>query len=247
MSAIDKLGIVDYRAELRRAGWTRPNRTATRSITIHYNGPPVKAFGYPAGERAQLQFDAIYHMRPNVLNADGIQYHAAVLSDGGIYWLRNWLVSLWHCGNAAGNAYGLALHLPLGGNQRATDRQLAALGTLVDALRADYGITFVNVKPHSDWKATECCGDYLSDWLRHYRAAASLPAPKPVEWFITTVNAYCRTAPDVGSPAAELTPAGTRFAADAIIENGAPFRGEAGYAHRADQLGFYHLSVIRPA
>lgn len=244
-TALTKLGIIDFRAELARASWSRPARRATRYATVHYNGPAVKAFGYPRGELDQLWFDARYHMRADVLGADGLQYHAAITSDGNIYQCRDWSLSLWHCGNTIGNAESVSIHLPLGGNQIATERQRASLRRLLEALRADYGFDRANVRNHSEWKNTQCPGNYLRQWVSDYRTEKQAA---PLEWFETVVNANCRSAPAMSGDVKviEVTPAGTVFGVDAIIEDGEAYRGERAYVHRADGIGFYHLSVVRP-
>jgi hypothetical protein len=239
------LQIEDYRSALPIKPWQIGTRWGTRYITIHYNGPAVPSFGYPLGERSQLIADARYHMRLGAFGvpsgADGIQYHYAVLSDGAALLLRRPEAYLWHAGNAEANRYSLAIHLPLGGLQQATARQLAGLWRLVDHLRSVYSIAAHNVKGHLEWSDTACPGTYLMQQIKQYR-----DTHKPYQYFMTTMNANCRQGPSVNFPIAAVTPMGTRFAVDTIIENGGDVLGEKAWVHRADHLGFYSLAVVKP-
>lgn len=228
---------------LPRAAWHQPRRARTRYITIHYNGPAVPGAGKPNAERAQLQFDAAYHMRPNVLNADGIQYHIAILSDGQRVKLRDLDDRLWHCGNALGNAESIAIHIPIGDAQPIAPAQAQSLRETLDALRAEYTIFATNIRRHNEWKATACPGKPLTAFVDVYRSV--LMAGTPFQWFVCTTNANVRLAPDVNSRVLYTMPERTIFAVSRIVENGVPFGGNPAYVACADGVGYVHLSIVR--
>lgn len=233
-----------------RANWSIGTRRDTRYFTVHYNGPSVPTFGYPNGEKDQLRSDARYQMKPGALGApsggDGIQYHGATFSNGENAQLRDWADLLWHCRNAEGNNYSISWHLPLGGDQQPTDRQIEALRVVIDAFRRQYPkIAVTAVKGHKEWASTSCPGSIMP-FIQAYRAAGTFG--KGIIYYKTLVNANCRIAPDVSAPIAlngtAITPAGTIFGVDANNVVGAPYKGDNIYVHRADGIGFYHHSVV---
>jgi hypothetical protein len=237
---------------LPRASWTIGTRALTTHLTVHYNGPAVPSFGNIRGELDQIRSDARWHMRPGAFGvpggADGIQYHGGTLSDGSQWRFRDLQDMLWHCGNAYGNKASLAWHLPLGGKQVPTSKQLRALFYVFNAARIIYGIKHVNIVGHREWKSTECPGTIFPSIL-DYRNKAMYNTP--IVAYKTTYNANCREAPDVNSAIAlngqAVYPAGTIFAADEIKENGVPYNGNPVYVHRADGVGFFHITVVAPA
>jgi len=180
--------------------------------------------------------------------ADGIQYHGGTLSDGSSWRFRDFDDMLWHCGNSYGNRFSIAWHLPLGGTQAPTARQLRALYNVIGAFRVVYGIKTVNVVGHMEWKATECPGLVMPS-IRSYRSDATYG--RAIVYYRTLYNANVREAPDVNSNIAlngqAIIPRGTTFAVDEIKENGVPHNGNPAYVHRADGLGFIHLSIVTPA
>lgn len=255
----DYVKIEDFRASLPRATWSIGTRRGTRNFTLHYNGPAVGAFGYPNGERSQLISDARYHMRKDAFGpgaaGDGIMYHGATLSDGTSLQMRDWMAKLWHAGNAEPNEYGIAWHLPLGGAQRPTAAQRASVFAVIAAARLVWpGITVAAVKGHCEWKATSCPGQAF-EIVKSYRAGdapATLPSASmpPVQWFRTRYPANTREAPDpeaaIALHGAAVWGPGITFAVDKIIEDGMPWRGVPVWVHRADGVGFIHLSAVEP-
>lgn len=235
-----------------RANWsigTRGNQPP-RYFTVHYNGPRVPTFGYVKGEKDQIRSDARYHMRRGAFGVssggDGIQYHGGTFSDGSSYLFRDVRDRLWHCGNYEGNQWSIAWHLPLGDDQEPTALQIRGLYNVIDAFRYMYpSIAGVNVKGHKEWKSTLCPGKVMP-YILSYRSGATFG--KTIQWFRTIVNANCRVAPDVRSAIAlngrMVTPAGTIFGVDAIV-SGVLYDGDPTYVHRADGIGFYHMSVVQ--
>jgi hypothetical protein len=121
------LGITDVRDRLSvvassPAGCRRARNAPVASATLHYNGPPVGVFGRPQAELYHvIAIDTPNHQAR--IGADSLQYHLVVLSDGSIYQTRDLTYQAWHCANQQGNETSLAVHLPLGGLQDATDAQ----------------------------------------------------------------------------------------------------------------------------
>lgn len=206
MDWLRDLGVVSIADQLPRAAWAIGTRAATTSITWHYNGPavpPDRQVG--AGLLAQLRADAAYQMRPGwggaPSGADGLMYHFVIAADGAIYQTRALDALLWHCAHQDGNSRGLALHLPLGGNQAPAPAQLRALIQLTTALRAACGIVMGRTLGHQEWKhATACPGVPLMRALLDYRGGIYAPqvAPTPLpdgmrRWRITpTLDASAR-------------------------------------------------------
>lgn len=238
---------LDYRSRMPRAKWSIGTRSETRYFTLHYNGPAVKAAGKPAGEIAQLQFDAKWHMRPGALGSpiggDGIQYHGATLCNGINLQLRDWNALLWHCGNRIGNERSVAWHVPIGSIQQPSWQQIHQLfDVVIPAFQREYHITHVAVKGHLEWKPTDCPGVPLFQLLMHWRANHA--TPMPLTWYKTLANVYVRESPEVLPNKANVALDGTAliekdttFAVDAIVK-GVPYQGIDTYVHRADQLGF---------
>jgi hypothetical protein len=240
-----------------RAGWsigTRPG--APRYFTAHYNGPRVPGFGYVKAEKDQIRADARYHMRPGALGAksggDGIQYHGGTFSDGSNWLFRSINDILWHCRNFEGNQFSISWHIPIGDGQQPTTAQIRGLYIAINAFRRQFpSIAITGVKGHKEWSTTPCPGAVMPHIL-DYRNSGTYGTP--IQYFKTTVNANCREAPSVAAPVAlggkAITPAGTIFAVDALVR-GTPYRPTGNayidddvYAHRADGIGFYHISVV---
>jgi hypothetical protein len=232
-----------------RANWSIGTRKDTRYFTVHYNGPKVPGFGYPKLEADQMRSDARYHMRAGALGAksggDGIQYHGYTDSSGANYMLREVTALLWHCRNFEGNSFSISWHLPLGGDQSPTAAQAYSLEVVIDAFRREYPkIAVTGVKGHKEWALTSCPGNVMP-LVFDYRNSHTYG--KPIQYYVTTVNANCRTAPDISAPIAlngtAITPANTTFGVDAVV-TGKPYQGDPFWVHRADGIGFYHMSVV---
>lgn len=201
---------LDYRGDLPRANWSIGTRTAPPThLTVHYNGGPVAAFGNPRAELAQLYEDARWQMRPDwpgkAGGADGLQYHEAVLSHGLVVQTRNHADQLWHCANVDGNAHSLSLHLPLGGAQRPTWTQWAALTRRMDQLIDLYAMPGgrAAVKGHIEWPRLDgvpqsrCPGAIVMQMLADWRNS-----PRQY-WYRTLADQVrIRTAPTTKSPVA---------------------------------------------
>jgi hypothetical protein len=248
---------MDLRDKLPRSGWSiGPREGNPTGATLHYNGPPVAAFGNVAGEIQQLAVDARYHMRvpsQGGMGADGIQYHYAVLSDGTVCQLRDETAILWHCANAVGNRAHLSIHLPLGGAQAPTGAQWAAATALFDQLIARYGwagrgaIVGHREWPRSDGKPQKSCpGPIVFRMLQLWRGqqtsqcrvaySGSRVRQGPGQQFKQATNAH-------GQPIA--LDRGAVVTVDAIVTGEAPQGShDKRWAHLATGAGFVHLSLL---
>ena len=226
-----QLGVIDIRERLPRAAWSIGRRSATTSLTYHYNGPPVPLTRQRGpGLIAQLRIDAAYQMKPGwggtKDGADGLMYHLVVGADGAILLARDLDALLWHCGHGDGNSHGLALHLPIGGSQAPTPAQLASTIRLTDALRSHYRIPLARTLGHLEWKhATLCPGPALMAAVRSYRSdmvPIVVPTPTPaglrrwqIRWDLG-VNANVRQGPGVSFPVAGRMKPGTILYIDVV-------------------------------
>jgi hypothetical protein len=131
--------MIDLRDSLPRAAWSIGTTGKKTSLTVHYNGPAVPQERTRDGWIEHLKFIADFHQGP-YLGADGIQYHYAILPDGTVCQCRNELDTLWHCANGEGNQHSIAVHFPLGGDQRPTVPAWSAFQLLADSLIARHGL-----------------------------------------------------------------------------------------------------------
>ena len=244
--------MIDLRRQLPRANWTIGQRAGDPTgATLHYNGPPVVGAGTLMAELRQLAADARYHIA-GPLQADGIQYHWAVLCTGEWAQLRDESAVLWHAGNRYANTRHLAIHLPLGGAQQPTPAQWAGTLALFADLQQRYGWAGRDaIKGHRDWPRSDgrpqksCPGPILARMLRDWRGqlAAAQAYAVAASW------ARVREGPGqqyrVALAGRALLPQGARVDVDAIVP-GQPPEGshDPRWAHLASGLGFVHLSLL---
>ncbi len=241
--------IHDIQATLPHAAWTIGLRhAAPRYLTLHYNGPAVAARGTVQGELSQLRVDASYQMRPGALGSatggDGLQYHFAVLSDGGIYQTRALDATLWHCGHVEGNRWSLAIHLPLGGPQDATPAQWAGLTHLFDWLRQTYAIPVARILGHTEWGTSVCPGPNLMRRLISWRTTAPATPFTRTLTLKTATPIYegpATTFPIALQGAATLA-AGAPVPVDAIV-TGPLTANDRRWLHLANGVGFIPLGA----
>lgn len=245
MTTLAQLSLLDLRARLPRAAWSIGTRVGPpTSVTCHYNGPPVGNRTHD-GEIAQIVYDARFQMRPGALGArnggDGLQYHFVVLSDGTLCQTRDTSAILWHCANVTGNTTSLAVHMPLGGDQDTTTAQWNAATRLCDVLLDQYKMGGRQlVRGHQEWSENQCPGPNIMRRLRAWRETL----PSHQRFAVAYDVANVRRAPSVEASVALTMQAGEVLDADAIV-TGQSIAGEARWAHRADGLGFVHLSLLR--
>ena len=145
-----------------------------RGVVVHYSGPAVSN---RADTLAVLQAEARYHVGKNWARAgdpavygDGLMYHVAIGDDGMKYLCRDLEAVLWHCGVTSWNRRALSVHLPIGGDQRATSAQLAALDEVVSDWRSLTGTPRSDVRGHQELSPTACPGTLMADFVRPYRS-----------------------------------------------------------------------------
>lgn len=148
-----------------------------RGLVVHYSGPVIER---RVETLRTLQIEARYHVGKNwagggqpTLYGDGLMYHLAVGDAGTVYLCRDLEDMLWHCGDREWNRRSLAVHLPLGGQQRATTEQLLALTAIADRWREFSGTPLAEVRGHGEITATGCPGTLLDEWVRPYRDGAA--------------------------------------------------------------------------
>jgi hypothetical protein len=187
---------IDLRPELRRntAGgpdWRVPADEKT-GLVVHYNGGPVPE---NVPDREWIDRVVTWHVQRdwrsdpgNVgppIHGDGIMYHLAVGRDGMIYHLRDLEDVLWHCGAWPENRTHLSVFVILGGNQRATESQMAALHEVVDEW---VGSSLLrrrdDVIGHQEVDWTACPGTLQGDFVLPYREVIEVTANG--RWFKET-------------------------------------------------------------
>lgn len=178
-------GFIDVRHQLprrdRAEGTTagpferRPLREK-RGVVIHYSGPPV---ANRQDTLAVLRSEARYHVEKNWASAgqppiygDGLMYHLAIGDDGSCYLCRDPEEVLWHSGAWPQNALALSVHVPIGGQQRATPAQIRTLQTVVDAWRSLTSTRLDEVWGHQELSPTDCPGTLMDDFVHPYRTGA---------------------------------------------------------------------------
>jgi hypothetical protein len=152
-----------------------------RGVVVHYRGVVTDA---NAG-LASFKADATYHVGKNWAKAgatpvlgSGIMYHIGIDGQGKVYLMRDLDRVLWHCGAWPQNENTLAIQLPLGGNQRATNAQLIALNDVVDDWLAFTKAPDTEVWGHQELSTTSCPGTLMADFVIPYRNAP--PANPPL-------------------------------------------------------------------
>ncbi len=246
MSVLDELGVIDIRHKLPRANWSIGTRTATTSLTWHYNGPKVpESSQYGDGFIVQLIGDARWQMRPGwggtINGADGLMYHLGIDVAGTIYQTRDLDALLWHCAHSDGNAHGLALHFPLGGDQEPTPAQLASAFRVSDALRVRYGFPVARVVGHLEWKHATACPGHLMPHVLAYRAHQEpviqpTPTPAGLRRFQISpslgASARVRQGPATTFPVATRLKPGTIVYVD-VVKDGERIDGNPNWVHMA--------------
>lgn len=182
-------GMIDARSQLATATQNQggvprgPYETiplsAKRGVVVHYRGVVTDVNAGIASFKA----DATYHVGKNWARAgqppvlgSGIMYHIGIDGQGNVYLLRDLNRVLWHCGAWPQNENTLAIQLPIGGNQRATNVQLQALNRVVDDWLAFTKAPGSEVWGHQELSPTDCPGTLMNDFVKPYRNAPPTPA-----------------------------------------------------------------------
>jgi hypothetical protein len=245
------LGITDVRDSLSvvastPAGCRRARNAPVASATLHFNGPPVGVFGKPQAELYHvIAIDTPNHQAR--IGADSLQYHLVVLSDGSIYQTRDLAMQAWHCANQQGNETSLAVHLPLGGLQDATDAQWRSTCALFDAIIMGYRLSGRSaIKAHCEWSATACPGPRLLPRLQAWRAdVPHLLGFYRIRKDVAVAN--IREGPARSYPVA-LWGKAVLYPGDTVDSDsttiGEMLGGDATWLHLRDGRGFVHRSLV---
>ena len=158
-----------------------------RGLVVHYSGQPV---AHREDTLVVLQAEARYHVGKSwaragdpAINGDGLMYHVAIGDDGTAYLCRDLEAVLWHCGVTSWNRQALSVHLPIGGDQRATPAQLVALEAVASAWCRLTGTPRSDVRGHQELSPTKCPGTLMADFVYPYRDGTSLASG---QWFEET-------------------------------------------------------------
>jgi hypothetical protein len=172
---------IDLRRELRRNPAGGPNwrvlQPEKTGMVIHYNGGLVPEH---VPDREWIDRVVDWHLqrdwRSNPVTGgtpiygDGIMYHLAVGRDGMVYLLRDIEDVVWHCGSWPENRTHLSVFVILGGKQRATESQMAALHEIADAwIASGPNRTRAGVIGHQEVDWTDCPGTLQGDFVLPYR------------------------------------------------------------------------------
>ena len=172
---------IDVRPQLRRnpAGgpdWRVPLHEKT-GLVVHYNGGAVPEH---VPDREWIDRVVTWHLQRDwrsnpatgvaPIRGDGIMYHLAIGRDGTVYRLRDLEDVLWHCGSWPENRTHIAVFVVLGGNQRATESQMAALRETADEWVASSPARVRDaVIGHQEVDWTACPGTLQEDFVLPYR------------------------------------------------------------------------------
>lgn len=248
MSLLADIGAIDIRHRLPRREWIIGHRSATTSLTWHWNGPAVAYLNQRGdGLIRQLIADSNWQMRPGwggtKDGAPHLMYHLVVDAEGRVFQTADIAEILWHCAHQDGNGRGLALHFAIGRGQRPTALQLASGIRVSDACRAAYNIPFERVVGHLEWKhATDCPGPALMQHLSAYRAHRTpivVPTPTPAglrRFQIRTdlgAAALVRQGPSRSFPIAGRMKMGTIIYVDVVKQDGEKIGGNPNWVHMA--------------
>jgi hypothetical protein len=194
MSKLADLPIRNIITQLPRAGWTIGWRRLSdiSYIVAHFNGPPVATnrLAMP-GLMEQLRIDVGWQMQKGWAGvpsgADGLQYHYVIGANGEILQTRELTSSLWHCGHSKANPKGIAIHVPIGLNektmqyQQPTGEQKQSMLTLIHTLCQEFNIPRQKVLGHVELGTTAYCpGTPLMEAVKQYRSSGGFIKQTPV-------------------------------------------------------------------
>lgn len=171
--------------------WRVPAEEKT-GLVVHYNGGPVPE---NVPDRGWIERVVTWHLQRDwrsnpasggiPVRGDGVMYHVAVGRDGMIYQLRDIEDVLWHCGSWPENRTHLSVFVILGGNQRATESQMAALHEVAgEWIASSPHRKRDGVIGHQEVDWTACPGSLQGDFVLPYRKVIEVTANG--RWFAET-------------------------------------------------------------
>lgn len=221
--------MIDVRRDLLRSKTVpQVNRSVTKFLTVHYNGPSV-------GDLADitlLKADARFHV--NTRGWDGLAYHYAVGRVGALYQTRDWAARLNHSGVPQGNGESLAVLVIMGEGDPLPCAQIAGLEQLIKEL---------DIEPrwilgHQEWpRLTACPGALLRRWLDTYQAKFRVASETK-----TIVTANIRDEANVLSAKVGVINRGTKLRGVWML--GSPYKGDSLWFQIIGTTNFLHGSTV---
>lgn len=171
-------GLQDSRHRLFRRSHDYPSRRrslrAKKGVIVHYAGADQ-----PIHSNTDMQLWRSYandtwgHAAPGRfgpgLTVDGLQYHVGISRDGEKHLFQDIELDRWHCGSWPENGEALAINLPIGGSQYATQAQLDALTEVVsDWIAGGHGDRSM-VRGHQEVDWTSCPGTLMESFILPFR------------------------------------------------------------------------------
>lgn len=222
--------MIDVRKDLLRSKKVpQTNRSVTKFLTVHYNGPSVGTLA----DIKLLQADARFHV--NTRNWDGLSYHYAVGRAGATYQCRDWAARLAHSGVPQGNSESLAVLVIHGEGDPLPSIQIAGLEAIIKQL----GINPRWILGHQEWpRLTACPGALLRRWLASYRTRFTQVGETKTLGAGTNV----RDEADILSAIVRREPAGVKH--KGIWMLGKPYKGDSLWFNVLGTSDYIHGSVV---
>lgn len=161
------------------------NVNQIRSVSVHHDAS-VRPHEYDSV--ARYKQEAAEHYRRL---GPGFQYHYKIDNVGQIFKIRphdTWLYAVGSAENTTTLAICLDGYFHSPHNQRPTREQYEALSQLVINLseeHPEFPATYPDVRPHSDFSGTACCGDTLRPYvlqISNRATAQNIPANAVYDW-----------------------------------------------------------------
>lgn len=146
--------------------------TKTLGVVQHHNGPPVPAWAWddPVGwikviVRGHQQYG---RFAAGWTFTGQSAYHEFVFGDT-IYRTNNYGATLPHCGNREWNYRSLAMHIAIGGSQRADKRTLQTAAERAQDHLDAIGVGKSGFKGHQEVGSSNCPGTLMGDLVLPFR------------------------------------------------------------------------------
>jgi N-acetyl-anhydromuramyl-L-alanine amidase AmpD len=218
--------------------WLANRPGAVTSVVIHStNGNRGSAF---SAECAYLR------------DSSNVSCHDVISKQGTIGVILPPEAEAWHAGACLAwadnsRSYGIEIHHAIG--EAYTIPQMESLTWRVKQVIAEHGIIKERIDTHRAVALPRGRKIDPSDWddFDFYAWRERLYAAPEMVYLTTTQDANVRQGPGRAFPVVEIMTAGTVAGYDPVPTVGESIGGNPNWAHRADQLGFVHTSILVPA